>query len=79
MTNTLLEEAALAKKRIARFSMSVKKMATALERNVERAADILSQTGLSTSDDFGSDLLSELDSEHENSKYGINALRRPFF
>ncbi len=29
--------------------------------------------------DYGSDLLSDLDSDHENSKYGINGLRRPFF
>ena len=29
--------------------------------------------------DYGSDLMSDLDSDHDNSKYGINGLRRPFF
>ena len=36
------------------------------------------QSGYSTAD-YGSDLFSDLGSDHENFKYGINSLRRPFF
>lgn len=56
---------------------AIRNIASAAKKAL-KSGDSAGESGFSTAD-YGSDLFSELGSDHENSKYGINALRRPFF
>ena len=84
-TTGLLDKARQAKKQADKFADDVTYIASSVEKTVNFAkaeyidkASNRSGSGYESTG-YGSALLSELDSDHENSKYGINALRRPFF
>lgn len=80
----IIETAKAAKARAEAIASTVKNFATAYENNAgpekkEEVAESYSTDYEGYASTAGSELYSDLDSDHENSKYGINALRRPFF
>lgn len=80
----LIETAKAAKARAEALTQTVKHFATALEKSTGESQKKEDAGSYSTdyegyASTAGSELYSDLDSDHENSKYGINALRRPFF